>query len=379
MSRRVTLVLVDGTGTVLGELPPFEVERPFWPETADVVDEARKRYGVDVVILRILATERSQPHGGAVTYLAQTEDRPAALQPSTVELRAESKRPSYAEVNGPIKTLQWAEAALGTPILAKTQLRTWNLSTIWRLETADGPVWLKQVPPFFAHESAVLRWIGPPLVPAVLAAQDGRMLLADVPGADLYGADLDTRRAVAANFHPVQVAAVEDLPLSGVPDERGRSLVEPMERVLTEYHGSQKLLEDLPRRFAAIEECGLPDTLVHGDLHPGNVRGDGKRWAIIDWGDSFVGHPAYDIMRLSEGLPEPDRRRLVAEWADRWRADVPGCEPERVLDLMGPLAYLRGAVVYDRFLANIEPAERPYHASDVPACLDNAARAAAAA
>jgi hypothetical protein len=372
----VTLVLVDGTGTVLGELPPFEVPVPYWPETADIVDEARERYGVDVVVLRILASERSEARGGAVTYLAQTEQRPAQLGPTNVTLSAEPNRPAYAEVNGPLKTLQWAEAALGTPILAKTQMRTWNLSTIWRLDTADGTVWLKQVPAFFAHESAVLRWIGPPLVPPVLAAQDGRMLLADVPGTDLYGAGLDTRREIAAGFHPVQVAAVKDLPLSGVPDERGRSLIEPIEQVVTEYGGDQKLLEDLPRRFAAIEECGLPDTLVHGDLHPGNVRGDGQRWAIIDWGDSFVGHPAYDIMRLADGLPEPDRRRLVAEWADRWRADVPGCEPERALELMGRLAHLRLAVVYARFLANIEPAERPYHASDPPACLERAAAAA---
>jgi hypothetical protein len=372
----VTLVLVDGAATVLGELPPFDVPVPYWPETADVVEEARKRYGVDVVVLRILASERSEAQGGAVTYLAQTEQRPAELKPTNVTLSAEPNRPAYAEINGPLRTLQWAEAALDTPVLAKTQIRTWNLSTIWRLDTADGPVWLKHVPAFFAHESAVLRWIGPPLVPAVLAAEGGRMLLADVPGTDLYGADLDTRRAIAAGFHPVQVAAVKDLPLSGVPDERGRSLIEPIERVVTEYGGDPKLLEDLPQRFAAIEECGLPDTLVHGDLHPGNVRGDGQRWAIIDWGDSFLGHPAYDIMHLAVGLSEPDRRRLIAEWADRWRADVPGCEPERAVQLMARLVPLRLAVVYARFLANIEPAERPYHASDPPACLERAAATA---
>jgi hypothetical protein len=376
MSRKVTLVLVDASGTVLGELPPFDVERPFWPETEDVVAGARELYGIDVVILRILATERPQPHGGAVTYLAQTEQRPSGLQPSTLTLTPEPMRPSYAEINGPAKTLQWAEKALGRPILAKTQLRTWNLSTIWRLDTADGPVWLKQVPAFFAHESAVLRWIGPPLVPEVLAAAAGRMLLADVPGHDLYGAGLEMRRAIAAAFHPVQVSATRDLPLSGVPDERGHALIEPIERVVARYGGDQKLVKNLSKRFAAIEACGLPDTLVHGDLHPGNVRGTEQRWAIIDWGDSFVGHPGYDIMRLAEGLADPDRQLLIADWAERWRRDVPGGQPERVIELMEPLAHLRAAVVYARFVANIEPAEHPYHASDVPACLERAAAAA---
>ena len=128
----------------------------------------------------------------------------------------------------------------------------------------------------------------------------------------------------------------------------------------------------VPGRFAAIEACGLPDTLVHGDFHPGNVRGDEHRRAIIDWGDSFVGNPAFDILTLANGLEEADRRYLIAEWAERWRADVPGCEPERALDLFGPINHLRGAVIYNRFVANIEPAEHPYHAPDVPACLDRA-------
>jgi hypothetical protein len=376
MSRKVTLVLVDASGTVLGELPPFDVERPFWPETEDVVAGARDLYGVDVVVLRILATERSQPHGGAVTYLAQTEQRPPNLEPSTLTLTPEPRRPVYAEINGPAKTLEWAEKALGRPILAKTQLRTWNLSTIWRLDTENGPVWLKQVPPFFAHESSVLRWIGPPLVPQVLAAEAGKMLLADVPGHDLYGAGLEMRRAIAKAFHPVQVSAIRDLPLSGVPDERGHALIEPIEQVVAQYGGDPKLVKGLKQRFAAIEACGLPDTLVHGDLHPGNVRGTEHHWAIIDWGDSFVGHPGYDIMRLADGLPDQDRQRLVADWAERWRRDVPGCRPERVLELMEPLAHLRAAVVYARFVANIEPAEHPYHAPDVPACLERAAATA---
>jgi len=39
-------------------------------------------------------------------------------------------------------------------------------------------------------------------------------------------------------------------------------------------------LGELPARLARIERCGLPDTLVHGDLHPGNTRiGGGRRRA----------------------------------------------------------------------------------------------------
>ena len=28
-------------------------------------------------------------------------------------------------------------------------------------------------------------------------------------------------------------------------------------------------------RFTLLKDCGLPDTIVHGDFHPGNWRSDG--------------------------------------------------------------------------------------------------------
>ncbi|MFG2058612.1 phosphotransferase family protein [Micromonospora sp. NPDC048930] len=62
------------------------------------------------------------------------------------------------------------------------------------------------------------------------------------------------------------------------------------------------LLAGLDDRLDRVRDCGLPDTLVHGDLHPGNVRGDGRRATFIDWGDAFVGHPAFDILRFTETM-----------------------------------------------------------------------------
>src|SRR5688500_12202783 len=57
VSRVVTLVLVDDSGGVLGALPPYEVPMPYWPEVSDVVDVARRRFGIQVTVLRLLATE----------------------------------------------------------------------------------------------------------------------------------------------------------------------------------------------------------------------------------------------------------------------------------------------------------------------------------
>ncbi|MCW6005633.1 aminoglycoside phosphotransferase family protein [Micromonospora sp. CPCC 205371] len=385
MSRTVSLMLVDGEGAPAGSLPPFEVDLPYWQEVACVVRGARERHGVDVTVLRLLTAERPAPPGGSVTYLAQVGEALDGARPDPAE---HPHRAPYAWPGGPDASLRWAAgvlAGLGYGTVSDVeQQRTWNLSAIWRLGTARGPVWLKQVPRFFAHEAAVLAWIadriGERLVPPLLAAgDDGRILLAHVEGDDLYGAGIATRDAIAADMHRIQLAARDkevELLAAGVPDLRTAPLYEWIAGVVTRYGGDdpglRALVEGLPDRLSTVESCGLPDTLVHGDLHPGNVRGTSERRTIIDWGDSSLGHPAFDILRLVEGVPAADATQLIEAWAARWREAMPGCDPERAVELLRPVAALRMAAVYANFLDNIEPSEHPYHATDVPACLRDA-------
>ncbi|GGR73446.1 hypothetical protein GCM10010169_16860 [Micromonospora fulviviridis] len=389
MSRTVTLVLVDAAGRPLGALPPYDVPEPWWQQVGAIVDEARRRYGVDVAVLRLLAGDRPEPPGGHVTYLGEVTDPPAVpLTPAPVDLTPHPLRAPYAEPGGPARSVDWATGELrrlGRPVTAVAQHRTWNLSAIWRLDGPAGSAWLKQVPPFFRHEAAVLRWLGaaaPTTAPTLLAADDtGRLLLDHVPGEDRYGADEAERAAVAAEHHAVQLRAAGDtagLVAAGVPDLRGPALAGWIRDRLAPHDpaAAADLLAGLDDRIDQVRDCGLPDTLVHGDLHPGNVRGDGTRGVVIDWGDAFVGHPAFDILRLTETLDPPVAGRLLDAWAARWRADVPGSDPERAVKLLGPVAHLRMAAVYAMFLAGIEPSEHAYHVLDVPACLERAAAAA---
>ncbi|BCY13796.1 hypothetical protein L3i22_088840 [Actinoplanes sp. L3-i22] len=481
----MTLVLVDPAGELLGALPPFPVETPWWQEVAEIVARA----GVEVTVLRLLHADRVAPPGGHVTYLAETRERPDGLIPLGADLVPHALRAPWAEPGGPAATLAWAAGALdrlGIDRVTPRQQRTWNLSAIWRMDGPDGPVaWLKQVPGFFAHEPVVISRvaaIAPTLVPYVLAAgAAGRMLLAHVPGDDRYGAGPELCAAVAEAFHPVQAhfagrftgrpdAAVPgrfdfdfDRALAepdgfertarpgepggleaaarpgdpgagrggdsaagrggelgawrggelaagrggepgaglgggpgagrgggpgagragaggpgGVPDKRldaGR-LAAVAAPYRDDIPGLAELIDGLPARLAEVAACGLPDTLLHGDLHPGNVRTDGAGApVIIDWGDSAIGHPAFDLLRLIEGLESPEP--LVAAWSRRWRETVPGCAPERAVELLRPVAPLVSAATYAGFLAHIEQSEWPYHAGDVPDCLTTAAATAA--
>jgi hypothetical protein len=383
----VTLVLVDPAGALLGALPPFDVSTPWWHEVAEIVAGA----GTDLQVLRLLKGDRPDPPGGRVTYLAQLTSPlsglTSVLTPVDVDLAPQPHRAVYAEPGGPAASITWAVeslAALGTPGATAYQQRTWNLSAIWRLDAAGAPVaWLKQVPSFFAHEPATLGLVSgvvPGLVPPLLAVgTEGRMLLAHVPGADRYGADADLCGAIAAAFHPVQahfVDRTDQLSAVGVPDSpldvaRFARLAEPY---FATIDGLRELIDDLPRRFAEVAECGLSDTLMHGDLHPGNTRTDDDgHLSILDWGDCAVGHPTFDILRLTGKLS--DAGPLLAEWARRWQETAPGSDPLRAVTLLRPVAALRNAAVYANFLAAIEPAEHPYHAADVPAGLAEAVAA----
>ncbi len=394
MSRTVSLALVDDRGNPLGRLPPFEVELPWWQESASIVAGARDRYAVEVTILRLISTTPATQSGGAVTYLAEATGIPPTYAGSIdVDLSPHPLRAPYAEPGGPRASLDWAAAVLreaGYPfVTGAAQHRTWNLSTIWRLETAAGPAWLKQVPTFFQHEPAVLRWLAgvdAPAVPVLLASDGGRMLLEHLPGEDLYGATMAQRAEVGARFHRLQapsVAAVDQLLAAGVPDLRAAALVERIAEVVRRYGGGDPVLghlvEELPDRLATIASYGLPDALVHGDLHPGNARSDGGQPVILDWGDTFIGNPGFDIIRLTETLGAADAKLIVQAWDARWRAEVPDSEPTRAMELLRPVAALRSAVVYASFVDNIEPTEHPYHAADVPQCLDTAKRLATTA
>jgi len=379
--RTVTLVVVDDAGRVLGALPPFEVDPPWWQECAPIVHEARDRYGVEVTVLRLLRTDRPRQPGGHVHYAVQLERPYGLLQPVDGEVQASAEvddphRAEYARPGGPQATLAWARAVLSRPVLA-VQRRTWNLSALWRLSTPDGAYWLKQVPPFFAHEPAVLRHLGGG-VPTVVAASGHRFLMTEVPGEDLYGAPADVALAIAADMHAIQ-STVEVAPLLalGVPDRRAPG---PWLAAAARAHGDasdarlRRLVDGLPERLARVASCGLPDTLVHGDLHGGNVIGTpASGRVIIDWGDCVIGHPAFDILRLTEALPAPDAAAVQAQWASWWRSAVPGCDPSTALELMRPVQELRFAAVMADFLASIEAAEHPYHRDDV---ADGLARAA---
>jgi hypothetical protein len=390
--RSVTLVLTTHEGELLGSLPPFEVPLPWWQEVAGIVEGARSAYGVDVTVLRLLSTSRPFGEGGPVTYLAETRSPVSGLATwdGPDPLADEPLRLPYARPDGPQADLAWAEGALaarGSRLTAPAvQQRTWNLSSVWRLETTDGTAWLKVVPPFLAHEGSMLRLIGadhPDLVPPLWAEEGPRVLLGHITGGDNYEAGPELHLRMIRALVPLQAewaGRVEELLALGGADWRAEALVTDVRRVLDRTADQldaatldvlRPFVDELPGRLAAVAECGVPDTLVHGDFHPGNTVGPAP--VILDWGDAGAGNAMLDRAALTARVDATDRRALMAEWARQWEEQVPGADAARAADLLEPVAPVRQAVVYWSFLDQIEPSERVYHASDPAERLRRAA------
>ena len=387
----MTLVLCTGDGTLLGALPPIDLEEPHWPEVAEIVTVLDQRYGVGATVLRLLEAPPGARAGGVGAYLVEVDRTPEtslAVWPAD-PLVDNPLRQAWARPGGHRCDVEWAAAALDTAGLRRTrparQIKSWNLSSIWCLPTDHGNTWLKVVPPMFAHEAAVVACLASPSVPTVLAGEPGRMLMANIAGPDNFPASGDALLPMVRMLIDLQlnfIDRVDELLALGAPDHRPITRAPRLAGVVADHQDAleqeelrrlDRLVAGLDARCRNIESCGVPETLAHGDFHPGNVRGPLGAYVILDWSDSCVGHPLTDELAFFRTLSEKDRALVGSAWTAAWCEAVPGCDPDRAKELLRPLMPLGAALTYAGFCAAIEPDERVYHTIDVLTALKDAA------
>jgi hypothetical protein len=378
MGRIVTAV-VTHDGACAGIVGPFHVEVPWWAEVEPVVTYLEETLGVPVIVLRLLAVEGSDgARDGHVTYHAEALQPPGNLPRCDFVDDDHPLRQPWARASGVRELFRWASRHVdltGRPV----QRKTWNLAGLFRLPTADGPVWLKAIPAFAAAEPAAIAafaQVDPDLVPTVLASAPGRLLLADVPGADCWDA---SPQVVAGAVHRLATAQARiGQPPDDIPDGRPETLAAAVHDLLDGPVGAElspgelRAATSLQSRWEMLAGCGLPDTVVHGDFHPGNWRrGDGPP-VVLDFADAHLGNPVLDALRAIDFLPVSLRRTAAGAWIAAWTAATPRSRPAEALRIAEPLAHLASAVRYQEFLDNIEPSERVYHLGDPAAAIRQA-------
>lgn len=166
----------------------------------------------------------------------------------------------------------------------------WNLSSLWRLPLTSGAAWLKVVPPFFAHEGALLERLAGDAVPTLLGHDGPRMFMPEIPGDDRYDAPLPELLAMVDLLVDLQrrwVGRSDELIALGLPDWRGDALALAIADVVSrsapelpdvDRSALDAFVDELPQRIEAIAGCGLADSLVHGDFHPGTSAVPRTAW-----------------------------------------------------------------------------------------------------
>jgi Ser/Thr protein kinase RdoA (MazF antagonist) len=259
-----------------------------------------------------------------------------------------------------------------------------------RVQTEGGRVWFKAVSEHFRHEpsaTAFIAGLAPDATACVVAwdAGEGWMLLEDLHGdavPDEHGHRAAYERLAqlqamtAGRHHDLLAAGCARRPLIEIPGDLANVFDDPMlgEWLPVDSGRAARIVDWLVDAVERVEQLGLPDVLVHGDFHPGNVRlvderpepgrPEPGRMVIFDWSDAAIAKPFIDVMTWATWLPHDPSARdaLWQSFADVWADVLP---PAAWLELRPTLEGIAGAyhvVSYAGIVRSLDRLRRPEHA-----------------
>jgi len=294
-------------------------------------------------------------------------------------------RPPWARVGWFELAAQWTRselARLGYTLTAPVeQVKSWGISCILRARTSSGDVYFKAASslPLFAHEPAVTRglsWLYPDHIPTPLSIDEQHrwMLLADFGAPIEWDAPVEEQEEILRLYGELQRDAatrVGDLLTMGCLDRRLERLAAQVDALLedTETLASQLDAAEIERlralgphlqaTCAELASFAVPPTLVHGDLHLGNVARSAGSYLFFDWTDACVAHPFFDTISIFEANDPNVQARLRDSYLGVWAAYEP---IERLLEaweLAMTLCALHQAVSYQHIVATLEVTSKP--------------------
>jgi hypothetical protein len=297
------------------------------------------------------------------------------------------ERPPWARPGWLAEATRWMEervAGLGLRSAAPVEVvEQWPLSSVLRLETEDGRVYLKGVFSIFRHEpelTAALSQRHAAVVPEVLAvdADRGWLLMRELRGkqvGDLEHGRWSDALVAAAGVQRGWVGREADLFALGAHDRTlpvlGSEIGPAFDACGLHRAG---MVAELERRCAELADGPLPQTLVHGDLHPWNVMVDDSDMRIFDWSDACVSHPLFDLPTfLQRSDDDAARGAMLDAYLDVWSDHGSRAELRAAFELAQPVAYVHHAISYMRIQQALELDDRELFADEPSRLLARAA------
>lgn len=206
----------------------------------------------------------------------------------------------------------------------------------------------------FGIEACMYRYVArssPLIVPTLIASDtEYGYILSEDAGKPLRFTDVD--KEAISNFLRLYVDLqkrsadhVEELLNTGFADRRMCKLSgrvrEAIEKTsLTNLPSFEHLYPRLEYLCTEIENEGeISATLVHGDMHNGNLLYDGERLRLADWADGCVAHPLIDINNMEKGRLRENYIKAIGV-------------SSRALEIGQPLMLLDEFVIYSRVFDN---------------------------
>jgi len=308
-------------------------------------------------VLSALGEAQEAPRGyswmadsDAISRLASRSD--AALLREALEQMAAFESGKRA---GPFARAGWLEemAKWAGPPLAARGLQ-WNgrfrqfgsgpECALLRLETNGPAVWFKGVRERLVREYAITKYIGaqtPGVFPDILATHDEwrAWLMIDAEGRTLGECGIegwaDAARKLALVQHAYVGSTEKLLALSAI-DCREPAVVERLDNLWRRLPGlmlrqpacsrAPRLSRDEAERLrahagvlaGAFFRTDIPMTLVHGDPNVDNFIVGARGTMILDWAESYIGHPflSYEYLRMHLHRARPE---AASDWEKEMR------------------------------------------------------------
>ncbi len=385
---RVIVLSQDGTKVLLvpnGErrmLPSAEIPR--WQRVAQNLTAAFKTdWGAEVVCLFELPTESADDHGitryqaaehlctvnnpkmptrwVALSALAQDSLIEALDYASIKQITAMCNREIEGVSAGPFARLGWF-SELRNWIESIVEPRGFHLNgefrqlnaspsfSLIRFET-DGPaLWFKAVGEPNLKEFTITHLLAqffPDHLPPMLATRPewNGWLSREVPGKLLFDAQEQVLwEQAAASLAKLQIESIDrgsQILGAGVRDLGSAALsklIQPFMSVVAQLMERQTkvpppildrqdvsaLADSLQSAVDATKAIGIPETIGHLDLNPGNIVVAEDRCAFLDWAEAYVGNPLFSLEYLLEHARRtfgPDSgvaTKLTAAYCVRW-------------------------------------------------------------
>ncbi|HEU5441915.1 MAG TPA: aminoglycoside phosphotransferase family protein [Ktedonobacterales bacterium] len=315
------------------------------------------------------------------------------------------ERPQWARPGWRHAALAWADKRAterGYQLTAPPeQVKVSLWSAVYRVPAEPVALYFKAAAPMFAYEAAVTRVLSERLgawVPRVIAADAAHGWLLIEDGGSLLRERVETQdgqrrfeEALGALAAMQQASApyVAELLAAGCPDYRLETLPAHYAALVAdretlqvgrpggvpedEYVALAALGLEVERICARLAESGIPATVHHDDLGPGNVlESPDGRLLLFDWGECGVAHPFCSLMiplrwaRLVLDYDEAALQRTREAYLSAWSAFGPPEHLREALALAHRLAYLCRTLTYARLRPQLEPRRWGEYADVVP-------------